>query len=75
MKELSTRDVRAVLPQLEEILAREGEIVITRRGKPIARLLPAGGQRAVPSHAALRARMPRLDVGSEALLRLDRDER
>ena len=72
---VSTRDMRTVLPRLEEILAREGEIVVTRRGKSIARVIPTGARRPIPCHAALRANMARLVTGSEALIRLDRDER
>jgi antitoxin (DNA-binding transcriptional repressor) of toxin-antitoxin stability system len=75
MRSLTIREVRAVLPELEQLLREEGECVITRRGQPIARLLPAGPRRAVPSHADLRSQMPRLEVGSEVLIREDRDAR
>lgn len=72
---VSTREMRTVLPRLEEIPAREGEIVVTRRGKPIARVVSTGARRPMPSHSALRPKTARLDPGSEALIRLDRDER
>jgi prevent-host-death family protein len=75
MKRLSVREVRARLTSLEELLGREGEVLITRRGEPIARLLPVRSGKAMPSHAALRASMPRLKTGSEHLVRADRDER
>jgi prevent-host-death family protein len=75
MKKLSIREVRKELAQLDELIRREGEVVITRRGKPIARLLPISGPIAPPSHAALRAAMPRLKVGSEVHVRHERDER
>ena len=75
MKSLSIREVRSEIPRLEEILASEGELVITRGGRPIARLLPARTQDKRRSHAALRSRMKRLTEGSEALVRQDRDER
>ena len=75
MKSLSIREVRSEIPRLEEILASEGELVITRRGRPIARLLPARTEAKLPSHAGLRSRMKRLTEGSEALVRQDRDER
>jgi antitoxin (DNA-binding transcriptional repressor) of toxin-antitoxin stability system len=75
MREFSVREIRAALPQLEQILEQEGELVITRHGAPIARLLPAIRKEAVPSHAELRSRMPRLSVGSEVLIRQERDER
>jgi antitoxin (DNA-binding transcriptional repressor) of toxin-antitoxin stability system len=75
MRKLSVREIRASLPQLEQILELEGELVITRNGEPIARLLPAVRKDGIPSHAELRSRMPRLRVGSEVLIRQERDER
>lgn len=75
MKKLSIREVRKELAQLDELIRREGEVLITRRGKPIARLLPVGEGKGATSHAALRASMPRLKVGSEVCVREERDER
>ncbi|HEX9593944.1 MAG TPA: type II toxin-antitoxin system prevent-host-death family antitoxin [bacterium] len=75
MKELSIREAREQLARIEELLAREQEVTITRRGKPIARLLPVHHHRAVPSHQTLRKAGPRLTVASETLIREDRDER
>ncbi len=72
---MTIREVRAALARLEEVLRREGEVVVTRRGRPIARLLPIRARKAVPSHAGLRAATGRLAVGSEALLRADREGR
>jgi antitoxin (DNA-binding transcriptional repressor) of toxin-antitoxin stability system len=75
MRSISVREIRTLLPRLERLLAREGEIVITRRGKPVARLLPTVPAGGIPSKAGLRRRMRRLDVGSEVLIREDRDAR
>ena len=75
MKSLSIREVRKELAQIDELVAREGEVIVTRRGKPIARMLPLRSKRPVPSHADLRASMPRLKNGSEKLIRSERDER
>ena len=75
MKSLSIREVRKELAQLEELVTREGEIVVTRRGQPIARLLPLRSKRRMPSHADLRASMPPLETGSEKHIRTERDER
>lgn len=75
MKSLSIREVRKELAQLDELVSREGEVVVTRRGQPIARLLPLRSNRQMPSHAELRAGMPRLKKGSEAFIRSDRNER
>jgi prevent-host-death family protein len=75
MRSISVREIRSVLPKLEQLLAEEGEILITRHGKPIARLVPAGHKHGIPSRAERRSRMQRLDVGSEVLIREDRDAR
>jgi prevent-host-death family protein len=75
MKSISIREVRKELAQLDELVSREGEVVITRRGRPIARLLPLPGKRRMPSHADLRASMPRLKNGSERHVRTERDDR
>lgn len=75
MKRLSIREVRRELAQLDELLSREGEVVVTRRGRPIARLLPLRSKQRMPSHADLRASMPRLKKGSEEHVRSERDER
>lgn len=40
MKTMTVRDVRQKWPEAERSLVIEGEIVITRDGKPVARLLP-----------------------------------
>ncbi|MGH7812837.1 MAG: type II toxin-antitoxin system Phd/YefM family antitoxin [Candidatus Binataceae bacterium] len=75
MKTLSIREMRSALPHLDEIVAEEGELVVTRRGRPLARILPARPRRRIPSHAELRASMPLLKVPSEVLIREDRDSR
>ena len=75
MRKVSIREIRELLPELEKGLAKEGEIIITRRNKPIARLLPVDTPAARPSHARLRAAMKPLKQGSETLIREDRDAR
>jgi antitoxin (DNA-binding transcriptional repressor) of toxin-antitoxin stability system len=75
MKEINVREMRASLGRLSEILSEAGEIILSRRGQPIARLLPMPGKQARPDHADLRARMPRLREPSEILIRSERDER
>lgn len=75
MKQVSVREIRSVLTRLDEVLATEGELVITRHGKPIARVLPPSADAPVPSHADFRKTMPPLTVGSEAHVRADRDGR
>ena len=73
MRSLSVREVRAELTRLDELVEREGEIIVTRRGRPIARIVPIGPRRPMPSHAELRAGMPRLGVPSERLIAEERD--
>ena len=40
MKRMTVRDVRLHWPEVEKGLVREGEIVVTRDGRPVARLVP-----------------------------------
>lgn len=73
VKTLTIREMRGALGRLDQIVAREGEILVTRRGRAVARLLPVPSTRPMPSHADLRARMGPLRVPSEVLVRQDRD--
>lgn len=75
MREMSVRGMRESLGRLDDLVRTEGDIVVTRRGVPMARLLPLAGGRARPSHDDLRAAMTRLDTPSEVLVRQDRDQR
>ncbi len=74
MKQLSIREMRGALGKLDEILAEEREIIVARRGKAIARVLPIRPRGEMPSHADLRARMPKRPSSAD-LLREDRDSR
>jgi len=75
MKKLSIREVRQALSHLDRLLAVEEEVMITRRGEPIAKVVQVGRKRPIPSHRDLREEMPRIHKGSEAVLRKDRDEK
>ncbi len=75
MRELSIREMRIELGRLGKLLESEEELVITKHGRPIARVLPLGPSRKRPSHTELRAKMPRLETGSEVEVRADRDAR
>ena len=66
--------MRASLGQLDALIAAEGELVIRRRGEPIARVLPMTPQRRLPSHADLRQRMLPLQAPSAELIRNERDQ-
>ena len=75
MLSLSIREFRAALSDLENLVEKEGELVVTRHGKPIARIVPLEAPRARPSHRALRESMPFQEIPSEVLIREDRDAR
>ncbi len=77
MGEISVRELRELLRSLEDRLESEGELLLTRRGKPIARILPVERRRGAsrPSHADLRASIRPLATGSERHVRADREER
>lgn len=75
MKELNVREMRAVIGQLDKLVEEAGEIVVSRRGSPIVRILPIAGKRRRPDHADLRARTRRLSTSSAVLVRAERDER
>jgi antitoxin (DNA-binding transcriptional repressor) of toxin-antitoxin stability system len=75
MRKLTIRETRQVLSHLDRLLAVEGEVMITRRGKDIARLVQVGIRRPIPSHRDLRERMPRIREGSEEIIRKDREAR
>lgn len=75
MRTMSIREMRAQLGRLGEVLESDGEVVVTRHGRPIARLIPFDKPRRRPCHDELRAAMPRLARSSEELVRADRDAR
>ena len=74
MKKLSIREARQSLSHLDRLLAVEEEVMITRRGDPIAKVVQVGRRRPIPSHRDLRDGMKRMHKGSETLLRKDRAE-
>ncbi len=74
MKTLSIREMRAALGHLDQLLEEEQEIIITRRRKAVARLLPMKPSRRMPSRAHIRSQMPRLS-SSTSLIREDRNAR
>jgi len=76
MRSVPIDEVSALLDHLEAVLQETGEVTLTRRGVPVARIVPVGeGRRLVPSRRALREAMPRIDPPSEGLIREDREAR
>ena len=54
MKKLTIREIRQSLSHLDRLLAVEEEVIITRRGDPIAKVVQVGRKRSIPSHRDLR---------------------
>lgn len=75
MRHVSIREVRSLLPELEQALAAEGDLILTRHGKPIARVTGVSAPAIPLSTAGLRAQMKRVAVSSAVLIRQERDER
>lgn len=81
MRHVNVKETRRNISRLlDEVLAGD-EVIIVRRGKPVARLLPVGElkkedkQRRFPDHQELRDKLPPQTVSSAALIREMRDER
>ena len=75
MRRISIEELRASLGRLERLVREAGELVVTRDGDAIARVLPVEARRIRPDHEALRDRTARLDVSSQVLIGEERDER
>jgi antitoxin (DNA-binding transcriptional repressor) of toxin-antitoxin stability system len=75
VKKLTIRETRQCLTKLDLLLAEEGELTITRRGGPIARIIQIDRKRPIPSHQDLRKLTPKIKEASEKLIRRDRDSR
>ena len=74
-REVSARELRTALPTVEALLEREGELIVTRDGRPVARLTPLTPRRRIPDHRKLRESLPRQERPSEELVREDREQR
>jgi antitoxin (DNA-binding transcriptional repressor) of toxin-antitoxin stability system len=76
MKTLTIREAREGLSHPDQMFADSDEVLVTKHGEPVARILPVKPRKkAFRSLAAFRATMPFQDVPSEVLIREDRDER
>jgi antitoxin (DNA-binding transcriptional repressor) of toxin-antitoxin stability system len=71
MKELTIREARQALSHLDRLLDVEGEVLITRRGDPIAKVVQVRRKRPIPSHRGLRDGMKRMHKASEKIIRKD----
>lgn len=75
MKTLNIREAREGLSHPEQMFADDDEVLVVCRGEPVARILPAKPKPKARSLKWLRDTMPCQEVGSEVLIREDRDAR
>ncbi len=75
MKKLTIREARQALSHLDRLLSVEEEVMITRRGDEIAKVVQVGKRRPIPSHRDLREAMLKMRKGSGTFLHTDRNER
>jgi len=75
MKELSIREARGGFSHPEIMFADDEEILVVRRGEPVARILPETPTRKVRSLAAFRTMQPFQEIPSEVGILEDRDSR
>ncbi len=75
MKELNIREMRAALGRLDELVDEAGELIVSRRGRPIGRILPVSRQPRRPDHADLRQSTTGVASSSAELIRAERGER
>lgn len=75
MREVNVRDTRENLAHLLDAVEAEEEVIVTRRGKPAARLVAATRpMKPFPDRSALRASIPPIRTSSVELVRALRDE-
>ena len=75
MSTVTLADAKAHLSHLIDQVEAGNEVVITRRGKPVARITPVGAPRKpLQSLVVFRARMPKIRKSSAELVRDLRDE-
>jgi len=77
MRTAGAREARQNLSALLDEVKKGREIVITERGRPVAKLVPPDRPRGkgVPNLAAFRRRMPLLDPPLSATIEEDREDR
>jgi prevent-host-death family protein len=77
MQKAGIREARQNISKLIELVRRGREILITDRGKSVARLVPAGRSnvQAYPGRAAFRRSMPTLHPPLSLAISEDREDR
>ncbi len=76
MKTLTIREAREGLSHPEKMFAEDEEVLVVRRGEPVARILPVKSRKEVfRSLAEFRAQQPMQSVTSEEILAELREDR
>jgi prevent-host-death family protein len=77
MRKAGVREARQNISELIEVVRKGREILITDRGRPVARLVPAGrlNARPYPGRAAFRGSMPALNPPLSLTINEDREDR
>lgn len=75
MKTLTIREAREGLSHPEKMFAEDEEVLVVRRGEPIARILPIRNKPQLRSLRDFLAHQPMQTVPSEVILAEDREER
>jgi antitoxin (DNA-binding transcriptional repressor) of toxin-antitoxin stability system len=76
MKTITIREAREGLSHPEQLFATDDEVIVTRRGEPVARILPIKSAKPkIRSLAAFRASQPFQGIPSEVLIAEDREDR
>lgn len=75
MKELTIREAREGLSHPERMFADADEILVVRRGQPVARILPVTPRRRLGVLKDFLLQQPLQPVASETLLEEEREDR
>lgn len=75
MRTLNIREMRNALGHIDTLVHAAGELIITRHGEAIARVLPILGKHQRPTHQELHQLTKKLVIPSEKIIRAERDER
>ncbi len=76
MRTITIREAREGLSHPEQLFASDDEVIVTRRGEPVARILPIKPAKPkLRSLAAFLASQPMQVVPSEVFLAEDREDR
>ena len=75
MRTVTIREAREGLSHPEQLFAEDDEVIVTRRGEPVVRILPIRPATKIRSLAAFRASQVPLDPPLSQTIADDRDDR